>query len=389
MSEKGNPNEQLLTQLGFDEHGLPVGQASERVWPPLLLSLDANAEKSGWDQPSALFAIQNPVQAEARFFEESGGRSPRQVFEELNQPTEEGAGFVLGIDFVQIVEGDYWQTLFGVRLDDAAAIAFVTEVWQHGSVEARDSGIAPSQDPNRIEARMVRLMTRSGHGWILHRPRNQEPKVIRSEPSASPLDTILARILGIEPAGDAGSLGEHLAGRVLYSTIAMLRDMKNPPSRILKDNALHDIHEALEQINNDQTLLENAAFMFQLESIKRLAWICTDSGKRSGADWTVLESQSPIQTQEQLTQLSIACHIIAEEGFTGLDFDSARGTVLPPWMTSEKIQWAEEKALSQIMEWKFGNNNPALLNQLADLAGAEAAERAKELFQVIGWDLGL
>jgi hypothetical protein len=360
----------------FDEYGLPAAESGQVVWEDLLRLLLKKAETRGWDGPGILYEVRNPVLTEAALIA-STGRGASGTFFPENE-----AGFALSIEAIGEFSGDYWQTLCGVRIEHAAAIILVVETWEHGSEEGARSGLRPSAHPDRVESRMLRMITRAGQGWSVFQKRGKEPeKVKRSDPDDSPLDVVLCRVLGIEPKAEPVSLGSYLAGRVLNATALAIKQLQenSPAASSFIDLMPHFRDET------GQWLWDEVAVYLTLLNMRQLAWRCVDRGARPGS-WDALNPDVSLTIEsEWMLEFVQRCQQIADEGFCALNFESARDFLLPGWMDSDDVTWAGEVALGRIMDSKFGSNTPANLKVISTVVSSEQVNHMVELLTLGGW----
>jgi hypothetical protein len=361
----------------LDPYNLPAGDESLGFWQQLLITMDEQLEKNGWDQPAALLAIRQsepPTWLQEAASNGSLHKRNRGILK----------SGVLGIQTSTLFEmsGNIVEEIWGYDAPAwAGGVILVCEAWLVGPM-AEGAGEDPhrhlraSEHPRRKEVRLLTLLTRGGQRHSLKHPRGQAVRLSskgEEDQMGGLIPAVLARSLGLPALGATRSVGEYLGYITLSTSLKMARQFNEIPTGIDFDKAELQLLRQM-SAKERRSVGSDMAVRIALEGTLQ---ICKQVLK---ADVTFINAQSLVEPAElkKLRELAIKAGAVSWSHFV-----EVAGKYLPADAPDQS--WAGEALFSQYVLGRYCSNQKTLIAELKELISPSAFASVLDLCESSGW----
>jgi hypothetical protein len=363
--------------LGKDPYGLPVGEASLKIWQGLLTYVDGKLEQKGWDQPATLYTLYFPEDQNWRLEAERMGalkKGNRRDFQKavsgiaISDPQEITAKIVeelWGSDAPAWVGGLIW-AFEGWTVDPMA----------EGAGEDPHRHLRPSEHPRRKEVRHLTVFTRSGERHSLIHPRGEAVRLIGKGEEGQMgglVPAVLARSLGLPALEAPRKVAEYLGCIMLSTSLKMAQPLKTIPPDTELGKATRELFSQI-SARERRSFGSDFAVQGAFEETKQ---ICQ---RVLNADLTFIkmESSRELGKLEKLVKLAIEAGEVSWS-----EFVKVAGNYLPAGAPDQT--WAGEALFSQYVLDRYCYDQKNLIAELKELISPSAFNAVLALCESAGW----
>lgn len=179
----------------YDDYGWPAGEESERAARALLEDWLNRLDADGWDQPNSVMLVYKPEVAAADFAAEGidVGELGELVLEEYAEdPSRTVAGGFMSTATKQF-DMHPTDAFWGQTAEpEVSAMAVAVEAWGGQS----RGGKRVSEDPQRVEMRLIQFLTRSGDFFQISKLRGSNT-VMWDKGAEGPIGAVMHQFLGV------------------------------------------------------------------------------------------------------------------------------------------------------------------------------------------------
>ena len=385
----------------FDDYGMPKADPAE--WDPLLLAIESSVDEGGWDQIPRLWAIASPAYTAQMLTD-----TP-QVHEALARQADAGGSFPPVLQAVVPfgeVGGYPVAELVGVQAPSwASAVVMSFEGWTlhgkllpDGSRAAVDNpeGLAPSVHPERVEARSVIMVTRSGLVRAVFRVRGEDAV---PEPDGHVHDgflvDVLRRVVGVDVDGDGLGVPQYLR-RLFLGLLAgyVHRSLVDPPTEDMPSAVAEEVRRIQaaaaampegERYQVGATLVGAAL----TQTLARVTYMASNKGKR-GFDRSLgrvvhdaYRGRAAADGVDGLRQVCEAAAQVANLTWEQVATAGPLSATFGP--LAGKFTWAAEGLTAKWACYRELNDDEHSLEVITALAGEDAAGLLRQTLDAIGW----
>jgi hypothetical protein len=363
--------------LAQDPYGLPMGEASLKIWQGLLTYVDEKLEQKGWDQPATLYALYFPEDQNWRLEAERMG-----ALEKGNRrDSQKGVSGIAISDPLEIT-GKIVEELWGFNAPEwASGLILAYEAWTvepmaEGAGEDQHKNLRPSEHPRRKEVRLLTLFTRGGERHSLIHPRGEAVRLSGKGEEGQMgglIPEVLARSLGLPALGATRSVAEYLGCITLNTSLKMARQFNEIPTGIDFDKAERKLLSRMSAKERRSTGSDLAVEV----ALERTKQICQRVLK---ADVTFIKMESSGEPAkfEKLLELAIEAGEVSWSHFV-----KVAGNYLPADAPDQS--WAGEALFSQYVLDRYCPDQKTLIAELKELMRPSAFGAVLDLCESAGW----
>lgn len=395
-------------QPTFDSSGLFAGETGEHIWRIFLADLEERLNEKGWDEPSRLFAVLNPVDTEADLGSDAIDKVRTELAQRVGRPHSTSQsrpsslntdGVILSVVELGEVHNHPVPQLWGFTAPPwVSALLLANEGWVVLPKKGPDGEPLPdpynylpnSQHPDRQELRTIMMVTRDGAQYSIGRLRGSQPET--QAHSRGIILEVLMRALGLPTDPPEHTVGDFLGRGALTACIRVLQPLVGEPGTPhpnLPAEKIEEMRGVLSDMTFDarQHLLEGIFATTLVSTTAVIAWHASRHGeliakpfRRALRDIAKHQKREP----ENFLALQSAARAAANLTFNDLAQIKDMAPVIPADVMKARAGWADEGLLSRRLCQREMATQEELLDDLKVLVGNVPAE-AYALLEELGW----
>jgi hypothetical protein len=377
----------------FGPEGLPSGVPARDVWESLLGRLDETLEQEGWDRPARLMGLSTPASGQERFDELalSDVQVRRFVAADRDGPERFAVPYVAA-DLLEVT-GTPRESLLGfIAPSWVAALVLAMEGWA-----SKRHDVAPLQDPEMREFRLLLSVTRSGEQFSHLRFRGGDAEGLKEHVIDGFLAAGLRRALrlpltpaqaaaGITVRQYLGAIAARNVGEQLHALFGQRADV--PVGAAEPMETLRTIlGEAPARAGGE--VRDRIVSQLVLRTVLTLGWsaLGRDEVKAAGGRTSFADLVSGRELGE--TAAARLTRTIAS-GTAGLSWTSLAGTVsgrtfMPPSLAGH-LDWCGDDLIGLEVGTNFAPDTAAELRRVDESGGPACGQQLRELLRELRWE---